>query len=135
MIGEKAQSPAGVTGGWGQNREFLSDLSLIAGNEELEIVMKPALRVKINAVDDTTGKPIQKFRVTSGYGDLKSPYWAIDEARTASDMYEWQTNYFAKREDHHHRFLIEAEGYEPLQTNSFPTKQQTETLQVRLKAK
>jgi beta-lactamase regulating signal transducer with metallopeptidase domain len=121
--------------GVGQNREFLSDVSLIAGGEELRIVMKPALRVKISAVDDTTGKPIRKLRVTSGYGELKSPYWATDEARTASDVYEWKTNYFARREDLHHRFLVEAEGYEPHQTKSYPTNQQTETLQVRLKAK
>ena len=67
--------------------------------------------------------------MTSGYGDLKSPYWAIDEARSASEMYEWQTNYFSKKEDHHRRFLVEAKGDEPHQTKSFPTNQQSETLQ------
>lgn len=121
----------------GQNREFLGDYPLVAGSEESEIVMKPALRVKITAVDDATGKPIQKFRVTSGNDrdDRGTPYWKTDEARTATDVYEWQTNYFARRKDRQHRFLVEADGYEPHQTQSFPTKQQTETLQVRLKAK
>jgi hypothetical protein len=120
--------------GWGQKRKPLFGIPLVAEEKELTIVMKPALKVKISAVDNDTGKPVNRIRVTSGYDAGSSLYWLDEYAQSVTDgKYEWETERFAERESNQRRFRIEAEGYETLQTEAFPTNQQVEVVEVRLK--
>lgn len=120
--------------GWGQGREHLFEVPLTAQDKELEIVMKPALQVNISVIDKISRKTIKVVRLTTGYGNPGSIYWQTKEAKTVTDgSYVWQTNRFDSNEEFRRtRFLVEAEGYEPFETEAFPTRQQTLELTVEL---
>ena len=126
-----------VTFGWGQDRpdEFLSGYPITATAEEQTIVIKPALRVRATVVDDATGKPLAKFDLTPGYNPGGNQrYWeAADKKSGLSGVFEWKSDRF--REGNGPCFLIEAEGYEPLETPYYPTRQQTVEEVWRLKRK
>lgn len=122
--------------GTGQGREFLGDLPLKASDEEQQIVIRPALRVQATVVDARTQQPVAAFRVTPGHdGGENSIYWDRANAMTGLDgHFEWETRYM-QRAGNEPMFLIEAEGYEPMQTEAYPTKQQTVKLALQLIAK
>lgn len=121
--------------GTGQGREFLGDLPLKASDEEQQIVIRPALRVQATVVDARTQQPIPTFRVTPGHDGGGSIYWDRSNGMTGLDgHFEWETRYM-QRAGNEPMFLIEAEGYEPLQTEAYPTKQQTVKLALQLTAK
>lgn len=122
--------------GTGQGREFLGDLPLTTSDKEHQIVLRPALRVQATVVDARTQQPVSAFRVTPGHdGGGNSIYW--DRANTMPGLdghFEWETRYM-QRAGNEPMFLIEADGYEPLQTKSYPTQQQTVKIALQLTAK
>lgn len=116
-----------------QNREFLNGLWLTAGAEEQIVVMKPALRLTATVIDAVTKKPVSHFRLTPGraWGD-SDVSWEKEEAKSYTrGPGVWKTDYMGGRR----AFLIEAEGYEPLQTPIYETQQTAVTATYELKAK
>lgn len=115
-----------------QNREFLNGLWLTAGAEEQIVVMKPALRLTAAVVDAITKKPVSHFRLTPGraWGD-GDVTWEKAEAKSYTEgTGVWKTDYMGGQRV----FLIEAEGYEPLQTPIYETRQTAVTATYELKA-
>jgi beta-lactamase regulating signal transducer with metallopeptidase domain len=123
-----------LTFGWGQDRkgEFLSGYALTATAEERTIVMKPGMRVRSTVVDDVTGAPLPRFTFTYGHPTGADSYWWSKDSRKtiSTGEVEWSTNYFREC-----CFLIEAEGYETLQTKVYQAEQQTIGEVWRLKKK
>lgn len=122
------EEPVTFTLGWRQNRpgEFLNGYPIAAKDEEQTIVNQPALRLRASVVDDATGKPLASFDFTPGTRFLKdrdrSVYWKKHSKRTGVNaVVEWQSSYMEA--DRESCFLIEAEGYEPLE-KSYRTEQQ-----------
>jgi hypothetical protein len=126
-----------VTFGWGQDRpdEFLSGYPLTANAEEQTISIKPAVRVLATVVDDGTGEPLAKFDITPGYnpGGNRRYWQTADKKSGLSGLFEWKSDRFS--DGRGPCFLIEAEGYEPLETPYYPTRQQTVEEVWRLKRK
>ncbi|MFA6959427.1 MAG: carboxypeptidase-like regulatory domain-containing protein [Opitutaceae bacterium] len=123
--------PVSYSFGGCQNREFLNGLWLKAGADEQIVVMKPALRLNAKVIDAVTKLPIESFRLTSGrVYENGDPYWE----KTSTKSYEngagvWETGYMGGRL----AFLIEAEGYAPLQTPDCETQQTEITATYELK--
>lgn len=110
--------------GGGQNREFLAGLPLTARDNEQIVVMKPALRLTVRAIDKVTGKPLEAVRVVPGRRvGPDQIYWEKDSAKTyAQGLVDWKTNYMDEQK---RVFRLEADGYEPLQTGEFGAEQES----------
>lgn len=109
----------------------LRDLPLMADGTEKTAVLSPALRFTGTVVDAVTGLPLKDFKVTPGdtRRSVADIYWEEDSAQT------FHEGTFALEEDDmrfDHKLRITAEGYAPFETGLFTSKQQTETMMVRL---
>lgn len=122
----------------GANR-ILRDVPITPTGKEQTLVLRPATRFTGTVVNATTGEPVPQFKVTLGdtrRATGKYPnadiYWQTPEARTfragSFTLEAWEMRF-------DHTLLIEAEGYEPLQTATFPSRQQDETLELKLTPK
>jgi beta-lactamase regulating signal transducer with metallopeptidase domain len=106
-----------------RNGEFLAGLPLTAQDGEQVILLKPALRLLGSAVDASTGKPIKPLRVVPArIFSADDIYWENESAMTYADgSINWKTQrMFA---DQKRLFRIEAQGYEPLQTQAYDCQQ------------
>lgn len=120
-------------------KQILRDVAITPSGTEQTVVLRPATRFSGTVADARTGQPVPLFRVTLGdtrrstgkfpAGDI---YWQTPEARSfragAFTMEAWEMRF-------DHALLIEADGYEPLQTASYPSHQQDETLALKLARK
>ncbi len=101
---------------------FLAGLALTASASDQTVLMKPALRLSAEVVNQRTGKPVDNVRLTPGrvVGERRVD-WATDSAKTyPNGRIEWASD----RMGQDRVFRLEAEGYEPLQTRAFGTKQE-----------
>ena len=106
-----------------RNGEFLAGLPLTAQDGEQVVLLKPALRLLGNAVDASTGKPIKPVRVVPArIFSADDIYWENESALTYADgSINWKTQrMFAGQK---RLFRIEAQGYEPLQTQAYDCQQ------------
>lgn len=118
------------------SKQTLRDVSITPDGTEQTVVLRPATRFTGTVVNAKTGQPVPQFKVTLGdtrratgkfpNGDI---YWQTAEARSfragAFEIEAWEMRF-------DHTLLIQAEGYEPLQTAAFPAHQQDETLTLKL---
>jgi len=98
--------------------------------KEAVITVKPALRIQATAVDDVTGQTIPVFKITLGTTD--GGWRKTSSIASLGGLVETEIRNFEKEGL---RFLIEAEGYQPLGTEAYPTKQQSIEQVWRLKRK
>ena len=114
--------------------ERLGYVPLTASEKELVVVWKPALQIKGTVMDDVTGKAIPAFTLTPGSVHPSRTFWFNDKSTTgANGAFEWQTMDHLWQDNETQQLKIEAEGYEPASTPAFETRQQMETISVRLK--
>jgi len=109
------EGPLSFTFGGGEGQApVLSSYPVPAGDEEQVIVLKPFIRIRGRAVDAATGAPIGTFTVTPG----RNGAWRKTSRVGSSDgRAVWESSYAT---DAGISFLIEADGYEPLRTGSYP---------------
>lgn len=116
------------------NACVVRDLPVNADGTEQTIVLRPALRVTGTVVDARTGQPVKLFQVMHGdtRRSAKDIYWEDARRQTFRDG-----EFTFEEEDmrFEHKLRITAEGYEPFETALFTSKQQTETLTVKLEPK
>lgn len=114
--------------------ESLAYVPVIASDQEHVVTWKPALQIKGTVVDDVTDKPIPAFTITPGSVHPSRTFWDNDKSTAAvNGAFEWQTMDFLWQDNETQQLRIEADGYAPMSTPAFETKQQTETITVRLK--
>lgn len=121
--------------GVGQNRrrEGLLQKGLVAGDQEQIIMLKPAIHLRAQVLDAITGAPISSFLIT--WANVRSgqkPHWRPENQELFENgNLDWASSYL----DMNRTMLIEAEGYEPTQTEIFIANQQDYDRTYKLKPK
>jgi beta-lactamase regulating signal transducer with metallopeptidase domain len=110
------------------DEEFLSRLPLKANVKGQIATLRPAIRFQGKVLDTKTGRPVTRFQITPGRNTGNSTYWEETQSFT-TDTFTWQTRSMG---DQPWCLRFEADGYEPYQTDFYPTQQQTETLAIKL---
>ncbi|WAC21413.1 M56 family metallopeptidase [Luteolibacter sp. SL250] len=113
----------------GEGERIMSGYPIAGPGGEVVIVMKPALRIKVTAVDDATAEPVRNFRVTPVSAN---PWVYRDTLASVKGKLEWETYKFEKNGIN---FRVEADGFDPLVTEVHPTRQQKVEAVWRLKRK
>lgn len=112
-----------------EGSEVLTGYPVAGPQMEPVITVKPALRIRGTAVDDATGQPVGLFRITLG---TTNGWRKTTSTASVGGRAEQEVHHFEKEGV---RFLIEADGYLPLTTETYPTKQQSIEQVWRLKKK
>jgi protocatechuate 3,4-dioxygenase beta subunit len=114
--------------------EFLSGVPLMASDQEIEVMWKPALLIKGTVVDDETGAPIPAFKITEGVKNALDSYWMHDRSTKGTEgAFQWQTMDFKILPGDTVELQVEAEDYDPVSTPAYETRQQMENVALRMK--
>jgi hypothetical protein len=109
----------------------IDSMPLAASEQEMIIVLKPALDVRLRVVDAGTGKPVPRFGIQIGSANKGNQEFRWKASTFGILEGEYQTSLAA--EDGPYQFKVLADGYEPAQTRVLRGEEKSVREVIRLK--
>jgi 5-hydroxyisourate hydrolase-like protein (transthyretin family) len=109
----------------------IESMPLGATEQEMVIVLKPALDVRLRVVDAGTGKPVPRFGIQIGKANKGNQEFRWEVPTIGTFEGEYHTSLAG--EDGPYQFKVIADGYEPAQTRVFRGEEKSVREVIRLK--